>query len=178
MVSLESTNRQRKQKMKHSKTKKISSWSRLLGAFLICASLCWPANVAAGQSTECSWSTFAALNGTQMKKHLVHFEPLQAPCCDRNLRLDGTISVRVAFDRNGQVVCAQAIDGHPLAVQAAMTSVRLWKFSPYLHKGVPVDASGTVKVLYRLRSEGSSSEVVGWSPRKSKPTAQPTATTQ
>ena len=137
-----------------------------LTAFLSCVLLCWPANLVAGENNECSWSAFVGLSNAQMKKHLVHFEPLQAPCCDRNLRLDGTISIRVAFNRKGEVVCAQAIDGHPLAVQAAMTSVRLWRFSPYRRKGILIDASGTVKVLYRLRSEESSSEVVGWSPRE------------
>lgn len=164
--------------MKHSKMKKTNSWSSFLAAFLSCALLCWPAKLAVGQSNECSWSSFVGLSSAQMKKHLVHFEPLQAPCCDKNLRLDGTISVRVAFDRNGHVVCAQAIDGHPLAVQAVMTSVRLWRFSPYRRKGMPAEASGTVKILYRLRSEGSSSQVVDWPPRKSKVKAEPTATTR
>jgi hypothetical protein len=45
--------------------------------------------------------------------------------------LEGVVSIRILINKHGKVICAQGIDGHPLAISAAMRSLREWTFKPF-----------------------------------------------
>ena len=61
------------------------------------------------------------------------------------------LSVIIAAD--GSVRDIQVISGHPLLVPAALEAVRLWKYSPTLLNGEPVEVSTQVDVNFTLSDE-------------------------
>jgi TonB family protein len=70
-------------------------------------------------------------------------EPVYPPAA-RAVRVSGEVQVQVLVDENGNVVSAQAISGHVLLRQAAVTAARESKFSPVKISGQPVKVSGTI----------------------------------
>jgi len=63
----------------------------------------------------------------------------------------GTVTVQILVDQEGNVVSASAVSGHPLLQQAAVAAARLAKFSPTLLSGQPVKVSGVVTYNFALR---------------------------
>lgn len=110
-------------------------------------------------ATPCDWTPFTHLGRAEMRAHLAHFEPLHPPCCSKGLNLTGTVELQVGFDTEGKVVCAEAVQGQPLAIQSAMQSVKQWKFRPYELGGEAHAAFGQIVVRYRLADQGSTSRV-------------------
>jgi hypothetical protein len=116
-------------------------------------------SLAAPKAQSCNWAAFDHLSRAEMRAHLAHFQPLQPPCCGKGLNLAGSVELRVAFDTQGKVVCAEVTKGHPLAAQSAMQSVRQWRFRPYKIGGRFHAAFGPIVVRYRLVDHGSTSQI-------------------
>lgn len=57
----------------------------------------------------------------------------------------GTVTVQVLIDENGNVVSAQAVNGHPLLINAAVSAARNAKFSPTKLSGQPVKVTGVIQ---------------------------------
>ena len=57
----------------------------------------------------------------------------------------GTVVVQVLIDENGNVVSANAVSGHPLLIQAAVSAARSAKFSPTKLSGQPVKVTGVIQ---------------------------------
>jgi TonB family protein len=64
--------------------------------------------------------------------------------------IQGSVSVLVSIDSNGNVVDAKAEGGPMLLRQAALESVRRWKYSPALVDGKPAAANVIVSVEFKL----------------------------
>jgi protein TonB len=56
----------------------------------------------------------------------------------------GTVSVFVIVDENGDVISASATSGHPLLQAAAVESARKAKFAPTMLNGKLVKVSGVI----------------------------------
>ena len=56
-------------------------------------------------------------------------EPVYPPIA-KAAKLDGAVVVEVTVDEEGNVISAQALAGHPLLRDAAVTAARDWKFKP------------------------------------------------
>lgn len=68
----------------------------------------------------------------------------------KNARIQGTVAMRVVIDKEGNVLKAQLISGHPLLAPAALDAVKQWTYKPYLLNGEPVEIETQVIVNFTL----------------------------
>lgn len=66
------------------------------------------------------------------------------PAAAKAVRASGTIPVQVTIDEDGNVISAQAVEGHPLLRSAAVKAARQSKFLMTLLSGVPVKVTGII----------------------------------
>ncbi|HLM02563.1 MAG TPA: TonB family protein [Pyrinomonadaceae bacterium] len=66
------------------------------------------------------------------------------PPAARAVRAEGTVSVQVTIDEDGNVISATAASGHPLLQHAAVSAAREAKFRPTLLSGQPVKVLGII----------------------------------
>ncbi len=111
------------------------------------------------QGETCRWEGVTHVTSHQIKKHLIHFEQLVPPCCDRNLHLDGVVSLRVAFDPNGSLACVEVLKGNPIAAAAALEAIKRSRFSSFIKGGKQFAVAGQIEIQYSLRSSGSNSSL-------------------
>jgi TonB family protein len=62
--------------------------------------------------------------------HLIEFEPAHYPRLARQARISGTVKIHFSVDASGTVADTRVVSGHPLLAEAALRSVRAWKFEP------------------------------------------------
>jgi protein TonB len=86
------------------------------------------------------------LNGKAISKPAPAYPPIA-----KAARAQGTVVVGIVVDESGRVSEAGAVSGHPLLQQAAVYSVRQWRFTPTLLSGQPVRVAGTVTVNFNLQ---------------------------
>lgn len=72
--------------------------------------------------------------------------PLEA----QDSKVEGIVIVEAVIDCEGNVADAKVLRGVPLLNDAAVESVRKWKYNPTLLNGVPVPVIMTVTVTFRL----------------------------
>src|SRR5207247_7656639 len=99
------------------------------------------------------------LSAKEMRDHVGHIEPLKPSGLDKGLKLAGIVVMEMRFEPSGRVACARAKSGHQIAVSAAMEAVRKWTFKPVVSNGVPKADCGRITIKYRLRNQGSSTEL-------------------
>src|SRR5579863_1337401 len=68
------------------------------------------------------------------------------PATARESNIQGSVAVSASIDANGKVVGATALSGPMLLRQAAVDSVRQWKYSPGLIDGKPAPSQVTISV--------------------------------
>jgi TonB family protein len=78
--------------------------------------------------------------------------PVYAPLA-RQARIQGTVVLRVAISKSGDVQSVQLISGHPMLAPAAVEAVKQWKYRPYLLNGDPVDVQTQVQVNFVLSEQ-------------------------
>jgi TonB family protein len=66
-------------------------------------------------------------------------------------RIQGNVTIELTNDANGNVVNAVVIEGHPLLRQAAVDSVKNWKYPPFVKNGRNISIRFTVVVKFRLK---------------------------
>lgn len=66
------------------------------------------------------------------------------PGAARAVRASGRVNVQITIDEDGNVIKAEAIDGHAFLKNAAIKAVRLSKFSPTLLSENPVKVTGVM----------------------------------
>ena len=66
------------------------------------------------------------------------------PPIARAAHVSGTVTVRVIIDREGNVIAAAAIEGHPLLQKACVAAARHARFSPTLYEGKPEKVMGDI----------------------------------
>ncbi|HMG74374.1 MAG TPA: TonB family protein [Pyrinomonadaceae bacterium] len=66
------------------------------------------------------------------------------PAIARAAHASGPVSVLVIIDKDGKVMAAQIIDGHPLLRAAALKAARASRFSPTQLEGKPVNVLGQI----------------------------------
>jgi len=69
------------------------------------------------------------------------------PAVAKRAAIEGDVTVDAMIDTNGKLTNMKVVSGQPLLQQAALDSLRTWKYEPaYLDdKPVPVQTSITVK---------------------------------
>jgi len=80
----------------------------------------------------------------------------------------GTVTVQVVIDEQGDVTSARAVSGHPLLHQAAIDAARQWVFKPSLMDGKAVKVTGTITFSFVLDKEGGMVAPAGPPPQSRK----------
>jgi len=70
------------------------------------------------------------------------------PAAARAVGAKGSVSVQVLIDENGNVVSANAINGHPLLQGPAAAAARRARFAPTKLSGQPVKVSGVITYVF------------------------------
>lgn len=77
-------------------------------------------------------------------------EPTYPPIA-RAAGAEGTVSVRVMVDEEGNVIKAEAVSGHPLLQGAAVAAAREAKFKPTSLDGKPVKVTGLISYVFKFK---------------------------
>jgi TonB family protein len=72
------------------------------------------------------------------------------PATAKQTNIQGIVTVSASIDENGKVVSAKALSGPLLLREAAVDSVKQWKYSPSLLDGKPASSQVTVNIEFRL----------------------------
>jgi periplasmic protein TonB len=73
------------------------------------------------------------------------------PANARTQRVQGDVVIDALVDASGKVTEVKMISGHPLLQQAAMDSLRLWRYVPARLNGDPIPVHIKVSVSFRLQ---------------------------
>jgi TonB family protein len=72
------------------------------------------------------------------------------PAIARSAHASGEVTVRVLIDKEGRVMAAQVIEGHPLLQAASIRAAKASRFSPTLVEGKPVNVMG--RIVYSFKT--------------------------
>lgn len=67
------------------------------------------------------------------------------------LRVEGKVTVRIVVNKEGSVVSARAICGHPLLIATSIKAVRRWQFQPQPGDGRPTSYLGVIVFFFEDR---------------------------
>jgi len=90
------------------------------------------------------------LNSDALFQRAVHKTDLTFPMLDGG-RLHGFVNVDIQIDARGNVACALAISGHPIAIASALSAVRTWRFKPFTQYAKAVPVFGHLVIAYDTR---------------------------
>ena len=111
-----------------------------------------PAIVApTGTATPTAPVSKAVVSGGVLNGKAVSKPAPEYPEIAKAARAQGTVTVQVLVDEEGNVVSASAVSGHPLLQQAAVAAARRARFSPTRLSGQPVKVSGVVTYNFVLQ---------------------------
>jgi protein TonB len=79
----------------------------------------------------------------------------------KRARIEGRVLLAVTVDEEGSVFEIRVTAGHPLLVEAALSAVRQWKYSPTLLDGEPVRAIFRVTMRFSFAASGETAITVG-----------------
>ena len=82
---------------------------------------------------------------------VVEKEPIQRPGPLGKNNLRGVVRIRILINKHGKVVCAQGVDGHPMAIGPAIHSVRRWTFKAFIVNGERKSVAGVLDLPYDFR---------------------------
>jgi periplasmic protein TonB len=72
------------------------------------------------------------------------------PLIAKAARVEGTVILQATISATGTIENLRVVSGHPMLQQAAMDTVRNWRYRPYLLNGQPVEVETTVNVIFTL----------------------------
>jgi TonB family protein len=88
--------------------------------------------------------------GEIQQKKLVQQPAPEYPPLAKQARVQGVVRLSAVIGADGTVTSLSLITGHPLLVQAAMTAVRKWTYSPTLLNGNPVEVETEMDINFTL----------------------------
>jgi TonB family protein len=72
--------------------------------------------------------------------------------------IQGKVVIEATTDKEGKVVDAKVIDGHPLLNKAALKALKQWEYEPYIIKGEKKAVKFTVVMNFRLKDKEKKSD--------------------
>ena len=91
------------------------------------------------------------LSSDQLTKLVAKRTPVEPPMMER-LNIHGTVKVAVCVNRKGKAIALAVLDGHPMAQQSVIESVRKWVFTPYSKNGKAKMVEGVLDIAFDFRS--------------------------
>lgn len=71
-------------------------------------------------------------------------------------RIQGTVSLTLEIDENGNVQNIRLISGHPILAPSAVWAAKDWKYKPYLKDGKPAAVVTSARLTYQISKENPS----------------------
>ncbi len=90
------------------------------------------------------------VGGQVMRAKLIKQVAPQYPRLAQEEKAQGIVQVQILVGKDGSVLEATIVRGHPLLVQPALEAVRQWRYQPTLINGQPVEVLTTIDVIYTL----------------------------
>lgn len=88
------------------------------------------------------------LTSEELMHHVLEREPIEGPGSLGQNNLRGVVSIRILINKHGKVVCAQGVEGHPMAIGPAIHSVRKWTFKVFTVGGKRKSVVGVLDLPY------------------------------
>jgi hypothetical protein len=92
------------------------------------------------------------LASSDLMDRVVEKRPVERPGLLGKNNLRGVVSIEVLINKQGRVVCAHGVEGHPIAIGPAIRSVREWTFKPYFIGRKPKSVAGVLTIPYNFGS--------------------------
>ncbi|MES1262080.1 MAG: energy transducer TonB, partial [Acidobacteriota bacterium] len=87
------------------------------------------------------------LSSDDLMRRAIHTEPLTFPMLGHG-HLQGAVRLDIRIDERGNVECAHAVNGDPIAISSAMTAIHVWRFRPFVHGGKAIPVHGHLTIKY------------------------------
>ena len=88
------------------------------------------------------------LASSELMDRVVERQPIERPGPLGKNSLQGAVSIEVLINKAGKVICARGVEGHPIAIAAAIHSLRKWIFRPYTVNSKSKTVAGVLTVMY------------------------------
>jgi len=73
------------------------------------------------------------------------------PVIARQTKIQGTVVIDAVLDESGRVIEARIVSGHPLLIQAALDTVKEWRYEPSYLNNQPISVALIVNVSFVLQ---------------------------
>jgi protein TonB len=90
------------------------------------------------------------VGGNVMEAKMIHRVIPEYPKFARDMRISGVVRLVGIIGRDGKVRELKVVQGHPLLVNAAVSAVGQWLYSPTLLNGEPVEVIAPIDVNFTL----------------------------
>jgi len=97
------------------------------------------------------FSAFLPTGGRVKEPHLISKSALNYPAMAKQSQIEGEVTVNAVIDITGKLTNIKVVSGSPLLQQAALDSLRTWKYEPALLNDKPVPVQTSITVKFRLR---------------------------
>jgi hypothetical protein len=88
------------------------------------------------------------LTSAELMDRVLEREPIERPGPLGKNNLRGVVRIRILINKHGKVICAQGVDGHPMAIEPAIHSVRRWTFKAFTVSGERKSIVGVLDLPY------------------------------
>lgn len=93
------------------------------------------------------------VDARSLMAHVTSQVPLAYPAIAKAAHIEGTVVLEIKVGERGEVVSTRPVSGPPMLIQAAVDSVKQWKFRPFRQGGEPAVAVGNVNLIFILGDE-------------------------
>jgi len=100
------------------------------------------------------------VEGSVMAKNLLHRDDPEYPLVAKEAGIEGVVVVRVLIDRSGAMQEGNVVQGHPALRDAALESLKMWRWKPIRVDGEAVPAITTVAFNFVLKSRNQAPQLV------------------
>ena len=143
----------------------VSKWIMRPSVLLIATLLILSADSASAQdgpTCDCrniSDEPTVCLTETQMSDQVKHIE-MQSDKMGDHVNVKGVALFEVMVGKDGRIVNARAISGHPLALPLLIGAIDKWQFKPLVRNQIARQACGRLKLKFSIVQNLSAVEVV------------------
>jgi TonB family protein len=96
------------------------------------------------------FSAFLPTGGRVKEPQLVSKSAPNYPAMAKQSQIEGEVTVNAVIDITGKLTNIKVVSGSPLLQQAALDSLRTWKYEPALLNDKPVPVQTSITVKFRL----------------------------
>lgn len=91
-----------------------------------------------------------AISEEEWMKTVVNKTPPSYPSIARQMKIEGSVTLMVGLDADGNLTEVQPLVGNPILANSAVAAVKRWKFNRYEQAGKPMPVSAKVKFNFHL----------------------------